>query len=84
MGWPEAERQLAQTPDLAAKVLFERLKQRYPDQVDDKQLRTFQRRVRDWRMRYISQQDEQPEPQKQALPQLMNPRIVVRRRFQLC
>jgi len=66
--WPEAERQLSQTPDLAAKVLFERLQQRYPDQVDDKQLRTFQRRVRDWRMRYISQQDEQPEPQEQALP----------------
>jgi len=66
--WPEAERQLTQTPDLSAKALFERLQKRYPDQVDDKQLRTFQRRVRAWRMRYILQQDEPPEPQEQALP----------------
>lgn len=65
--WSEAERQLAQTPDLTAKALFERLQQRYPDQFDDKRLRTFQRRVRAWRMRYILQQDEQPEPPKQAL-----------------
>ena len=68
--WPEAEQLLTQTPDLAAKVLFERLRQRYPDQVDDNQLRTFQRRVRAWRMRYIVQQGKQKEPQEQTVPVL--------------
>jgi len=63
--WLEAERQLAQTPDLSAKALFEHLRQQYPDQFDDNQLRTLQRRVRAWRMRYSTQQGEQKEPQKQ-------------------
>ena len=65
--WSEAERQLAQTPDLSAKALFERLQQWYPDQFDDHQLRTFQRRVRAWRMRYIVPPGEQKEPQAQSV-----------------
>jgi len=66
--WPEAERQLAQTPDLSAKTLFERLQQSYPGRFDDNQLRTFQRRVRAWRMRYIIPPGEQKEPLAQAVP----------------
>lgn len=65
--WPEAEQQLAQTPDLSAKALFDRVQRLYPDRFDDNQLRTFQRRVRAWRMRYIAQQGEQTEPQEQAV-----------------
>lgn len=68
--WPEAEQQLAQTPDLSAKALFARLQRQYPDRFDDNQLRTFQRRVRAWRMRYIAQQGAQTEPQEQAAPVL--------------
>ena len=64
--WPEAERQLAQTPDLSAKALFDRVQRQYPDRFDDNQLRTFQRRVRAWRMRYVAQQGEQTELQEQA------------------
>jgi hypothetical protein len=66
--WPEVERQLAQTPDLSAKALFERVQQTYPGQFNEGQLRTFQRRVRDWRMRYSASPDEQKEPLAQTVP----------------
>jgi hypothetical protein len=66
--WLEAEWLLSQTPDLTAKALFERLQRWYPGQFDDGQLRTFQRRVRAWRMNYIAQQDERKEPQEQTVP----------------
>lgn len=66
--WPKAERHLAQTPDMSAKALFEWVQQRHPGQFDDNQLRTFQRRVRHWRMCYITQQGQQTEPQEQAVP----------------
>ncbi len=48
--WPEAERCLAAAPELEAKALFEHLAMRYPAQVSEGQLRTFQRRVRQWRL----------------------------------
>lgn len=65
--WPEAERHLARTPDLSAKALFEWMQQRYPDQFDDNQLRTFQRRVRTWRMGYVAQQDAPKELQTETI-----------------
>jgi transposase len=48
--WPEAEAMLEEAPDLEAKALFEHLWERAPWAVQEKHLRTFQRRVKLWRM----------------------------------
>ncbi len=47
--WPELEQRLAEHPELSAKTLLEALQQRYPDSFQDGQLRTLQRRVKQWR-----------------------------------
>jgi hypothetical protein len=47
--WPEVLEQLEQTPDLQANELFRAIQRRYPGEFKDSQLRTFQRRVRQWR-----------------------------------
>jgi transposase len=48
--WPQAEKLLAEAPELEAKALFEYLWERSPWTVQPKQLRTFQRRVKQWRL----------------------------------
>jgi hypothetical protein len=53
--WPEAVRQFEQTPDLQARAFFLTLQRRYPGQFTDSQLRTFQRRVREWRRQAAAQ-----------------------------
>lgn len=50
--WPQAEAMLEEAPDLEAKALFEYLWERWPWAVREKHLRTFQRRVKLWRLRY--------------------------------
>jgi hypothetical protein len=40
---------LQENPDATAKVLLERLQQKYPGRFPEGQLRTLQRRIRDWR-----------------------------------
>jgi hypothetical protein len=52
--WPEILEQLEQTPDLQAKELFRVFQRRYPGAFKDSQLRTFQRRVRQWRRQEAS------------------------------
>ena len=47
--WPEAERMLEALPELEAKELFEWLCERHPGVYQEGQVRTFQRRVRNWR-----------------------------------
>jgi hypothetical protein len=47
--WPEMELMLAESPSLEAKTLFAVLVEKHPDQYDEGQLRTLQRRVRVWR-----------------------------------
>ncbi len=47
--WAEAEDMLTTAPELESKALFEWLCERYPDTYQEGQVRTFQRRVRDWR-----------------------------------
>lgn len=49
--WGKAESFLTDAPDLEAKSLFEHLLEQYPDQIDQSHLRTFQRRVKSWRLR---------------------------------
>jgi hypothetical protein len=50
--WPQAEEMLAEAPDLEAKTLFEYLGERTPWAVQEKHLRTFQRRVKLWRLQH--------------------------------
>lgn len=48
--WPQALVMLRQAPELEAKALFEHLAQSHPGGVKTGLLRTFQRRVRAWRL----------------------------------
>ncbi len=47
--WPEIEQMLETAPELEAKSLFEWLQEKEPDKYQEGQLRSFQRRVADWR-----------------------------------
>ncbi len=47
--WDELQRQLTQTPEMTGKTLFEYLQHHYPGRYSQGQLRTLQRRVKDWR-----------------------------------
>lgn len=47
--WPLVEQWLAEQPDATAKALFERLQNQTPAAFEPGQLRTLQRRVREWR-----------------------------------
>ncbi len=46
--WPEVVQMLTATPELEAKALFEWLCERHPDRYGAGQVRTFQRRIREW------------------------------------
>jgi hypothetical protein len=48
--WAQAQAMLEEAPDLEAKALFEHLGERSPRAVPEKHLRTFQRRVKLWRL----------------------------------
>jgi transposase len=50
--WPQAEWFLNEAPELEAKTLFEHLQEQAPGQMFDQHLRTFQRRVRQWRLQH--------------------------------
>lgn len=47
--WPWVEEQLVREPGLQAKTLFEELTREHPERFQEGQLRTLQRRMRDWR-----------------------------------
>jgi hypothetical protein len=47
--WYEVLGWLQQTPDITAKALLERLQREYPGRFPEGQLRTLQRRIREWR-----------------------------------
>lgn len=47
--WPQAREWLEQEPDITGKALFDRLRGKYPGEFAPGQLRTLQRRVREWR-----------------------------------
>ena len=53
--WPEILHRLEENPDITAKDLFLELQARYPDRFQNGQLRTLQRRVREWR-RHLAKQ----------------------------
>ena len=47
--WPDVLLWLQQDPDIPAKMIFHRLRDQYPGRFSTGQLRTLQRRVREWR-----------------------------------
>lgn len=47
--WPEAESKLKEAPELQGKALFEWFCEQYPGFFQEGQLRTFQRKIRNWR-----------------------------------
>lgn len=53
--WPLVEEMLEDAPGLEAKALFEWLCDRHPDRYQEGQLRTFQRRVSEWRALHVPQ-----------------------------
>jgi hypothetical protein len=56
--WPEVTQQLEQPPYIEANVLFEAVQKQYPGKFPDNQLRTFQRRVKTWRVMMSSRKIE--------------------------
>ena len=48
--WPQALEMLRKAPELEARALFAHLLAAHPGKVSEKHLRTFQRRVRQWRL----------------------------------
>lgn len=55
--WPEVEALLEQDAGLQAKTVFEELVRRYPERFESGQLRTLQRRFRDWRAVHGSERE---------------------------
>jgi transposase InsO family protein len=55
--WDELTEQLVRAPDLQALTLLEWLQERHPGQYPDSLLRTLQRRVKDWRVRFGPEQE---------------------------
>jgi len=55
--WPLAEEFLKVTPDIEAKALFEHLLDNYPARLHEGQLRTFQRRIKQWRIKHGHDQE---------------------------
>ncbi|MDI1273574.1 IS21 family transposase [Polaromonas sp.] len=64
--WPVAVQWLEETPELEAKMLFEHLASEPGGQVDGRALRTFQRRVTQWRRKH-------GPPKEVCFPQVREP-----------
>ena len=47
--WPQVEEQLRLNPGLQGKTVFQWLQREHPDKFEDGQLRTLQRRIKQWR-----------------------------------
>lgn len=72
--WTEAREWLEQEPDITGKALFDRLRGKYPGEFAPGQLRTLQRRVREWRQAMARQliaigNPVTPEDHQQAIAQ---------------
>jgi len=77
--WVEILSWLEKEPDITATMMFERLQKKYPNQHADGQLRTLQRRVKEWRHimarnLVFSFSDENPGYAQTALVELENHR----------
>lgn len=50
--WPQVEEELGREPELEAKVLFEQVLEEHRSQFDRRQRRSFERRVRAWKLEH--------------------------------
>lgn len=70
--WPEVQTWLEAAPDITGKALFERLRDKHPGEFAPGQLRTLQRRVREWRqamarhLLVVATQEATTDPQSKA------------------
>ncbi len=55
--WPLAEEFLKENPNIEAKSLFEHLIEKFPQSLQEHQLRTFQRRIKQWRIKHGHNQE---------------------------
>lgn len=53
--WPEIEQKLAEKPYLNTKMIFNDLRQAHPGKFQDGQLRTLQRRIKQWRIKQFEE-----------------------------
>lgn len=58
----EIEWELTEEPNVQVKVIMQRLQQRHLGQFPDHQIRTLQRRVRDWRLQRMKESVGVVEP----------------------
>jgi hypothetical protein len=71
--WTEVLRWLQERPDITAKELFERLQKEQPGRFPDGQLRTLQRRIREWRqvlarkLVYVGTEEGNPSAELQVI-----------------
>jgi hypothetical protein len=56
--WEEVTEELAKRPELTAKLILDQLQKQHPGEYPDKQLRTLQRRVKEWRASALIQFDD--------------------------
>jgi hypothetical protein len=56
--WGEVTQSLAERPELTAKLILDQLQKQHPGEYPDKQLRTLQRRVKEWRASALIQFDD--------------------------
>lgn len=79
--WPEAAQQLRLRPYREAKALFQALQRKYPGTFEEGQLRTFQRRVKVWRLQQVTQEHQAateaapPRPSAQGAIASRRPRL---------
>jgi hypothetical protein len=58
MVWGEVTQALAERPELTARLILDQLQKQYPGEYPDNQLRTLQRRVKEWRASALIQFDD--------------------------
>lgn len=68
--WPQAIELLQEAPELEAKALFDHLLEKQPQDLEARHLRTFQRRVKQWRLKH--------GPDKEVMfPQIWTPGLAM-------
>jgi hypothetical protein len=55
--WSKAEEFLQENSDIEGKALFEHLLETYPNDIEGNQLRTFQRRIKQWKIKHGEDQE---------------------------
>jgi len=79
--WDQIREGLEANPERTAKSLFQELQQNYPNQYPDGQLRTLQRRVKEWRAKTILTFDdrwlEEDRLLQEGLPRPLGTKLLI-------